>query len=176
MPQLCAYYSLFKFHQWAFYIAATNKGLCFVGSMPASEEECLNWLSIHLTDHTSEHSDAHLMRYCEAFRSFLSGTSTTIDGPIILIGSTFQKQVWSSLKTIPYGKTMTYGELALNNGLSSKYARAVGTAIGRNPLLIVYPCHRVVPKSSPSKRFRGGLIMKQMLLSLERHHFESLNY
>ncbi|PRY77130.1 methylated-DNA--[protein]-cysteine S-methyltransferase, partial [Alkalibacterium olivapovliticus] len=80
------------------------------------------------------------------------------------------KKIWNSLRTIPYGETLTYSELAVKNGLSPKAARSVGSAIGKNPLLIVYPCHRVVPKSSVPRGFRGGLEMKSSLLTLEQAH------
>jgi len=72
------------------------------------------------------------------------------------------------LNAIPYGETLTYSELASSIGYSPKAARAMGTALAANPLLIVNPCHRVVPKSSKPKAFRGGLAMKEKLLALEK--------
>ncbi|GEN50134.1 methylated-DNA--[protein]-cysteine S-methyltransferase [Alkalibacterium pelagium] len=165
-----SYYGLFSFEHWQFYIAATNEGLCFVGSMPASVEECLNWLAAHYPDHSAEKNEVELRPYVEAFQSYLSGQSRSIDVPVVQNGTDFQKKIWQSLAAIPYGETVTYGQLAEKNGLSPKAARSVGTAIGKNPLLIVFPCHRVVPKSSAPKKFRGGLDMKAQLLKLEKEH------
>lgn len=164
------FYSLFSFEDWQFYIASTDEGLCFVGSMPASEEECLSWLAAHYPDHSIEKNEAELRPYAEAFQSYLSGQSRSIDVPVVQNGTDYQKKIWRSLATIPYGETVTYGQLAEKNGLSPKAARSVGTAIGKNPLLIVYPCHRVVPKSSAPRKFRGGLDMKTQLLKLEQEH------
>lgn len=81
-------------------------------------------------------------------------------------GTGFQKSVWKILLTIPYGKTMTYGQIAkvLGPGMS---ARAVGQAVGRNPIAIVIPCHRVLGTGGKITGFSGGLDIKRELLHLE---------
>ncbi|MCC5894355.1 MAG: methylated-DNA--[protein]-cysteine S-methyltransferase [Alkalibacterium sp.] len=162
------YYSLISYEDWSFYIAATLEGLCFVGSMPASKEECLNWIQSRFPLATIEENQERLAPYEKAVTDYLSKRSSLIDVPVVQIGTSFQKKIWNSLRTIPYGETITYSELAVKNDLSPKAARSVGSAIGKNPLLIVYPCHRVVPKSSLPRGFRGGLDMKMNLLTLER--------
>lgn len=167
MTHTC-YYALVDYKQWTFYIAATKDGLCFVGSMPASKEECLNWIDAQFEKVTIEENPDELKPYENAFISYFSKKSTSINVPVVQSGSPFQKKIWNSLMTIPYGETITYSELAEKNELSPKAARAVGSAIGKNPLLIVYPCHRVVPKSSLPRAFRGGLAMKSQLLALEK--------
>lgn len=162
------YYSLLCYNEWSFYLAATQEGLCFVGSMPASKDECLNWIDSSFPHAIIEENPIQLAPYITAITQYLSEKSASIDVPVIQIGTPFQKKIWNSLRTIPYGETITYSELAVKNGLSPKAARSVGSAIGKNPLLIVYPCHRVVPKSSLPKGFRGGLSMKAELLMLEQ--------
>ncbi len=86
--------------------------------------------------------------------------------PIALHGTTFQQSVWNLLRTIPYGETCSYGELAdlLGNRLA---IRAVGLANGRNPISIIIPCHRVVGSNGSLMGYAGGLERKRRLLELE---------
>jgi len=87
--------------------------------------------------------------------------------PLNPSGTEFQKKVWTALSTIPFGETRSYGEVAKQIG-NMKAARAVGAANGRNPILIVIPCHRVVGASGELTGFAGGLPAKKLLLNLER--------
>ncbi|RCH68239.1 methylated-DNA--[protein]-cysteine S-methyltransferase [Streptomyces sp. SDr-06] len=82
-------------------------------------------------------------------------------------GTAFQRRVWAELDTIAYGTTTSYGEIARRIGATSVHVRAVGTAIGRNPLLVVRPCHRVIGSDGSLKGYAGGLERKQALLGLE---------
>ncbi|MFF4184412.1 methylated-DNA--[protein]-cysteine S-methyltransferase [Streptomyces sp. NPDC001691] len=82
-------------------------------------------------------------------------------------GTAFQRRVWAELDTIAYGTTTSYGEIARRIGATSVQVRAVGTAIGRNPLLVVRPCHRVIGSDGSLKGYAGGLERKQALLGLE---------
>lgn len=95
--------------------------------------------------------------------------------PVRLRGTAFQKEVWGILQEIPYGKTITYKEIAnriaAHRGLSSMSAQAVGNAVGRNPVSIVVPCHRVVGKDGSLTGYAGGVEKKAWLLTLERADF-----
>ncbi|MFD7442610.1 methylated-DNA--[protein]-cysteine S-methyltransferase [Streptomyces sp. NPDC059909] len=83
-------------------------------------------------------------------------------------GSTeFQRRVWRALEDIPYGETVTYGQIAERIGSAGAGIRAVGTAIGRNPLLVVRPCHRVIGADGALRGYAGGLERKERLLGLE---------
>ncbi|MFF4231538.1 methylated-DNA--[protein]-cysteine S-methyltransferase [Streptomyces sp. NPDC001820] len=82
-------------------------------------------------------------------------------------GTEFQRRVWQVLEEIPYGRTATYGEIAARVGTSAVGVRAVGTAIGRNPLLVVRPCHRVIGADGALRGYAGGLERKERLLGLE---------
>ncbi|MET7616597.1 methylated-DNA--[protein]-cysteine S-methyltransferase [Streptomyces sp. NPDC005408] len=82
-------------------------------------------------------------------------------------GSDFQRRVWQALEEIPYGATATYGQIAERIGTSAAGVRAVGTAIGRNPLLVVRPCHRVIGADGTLRGYAGGLERKERLLGLE---------
>lgn len=82
-------------------------------------------------------------------------------------GTEFQRRVWSAVDSIPYGETTSYGKLAASMGASRAAVRAVGTAIGRNPLLVVRPCHRIVGADGSLTGYAGGLERKRLLLDLE---------
>jgi methylated-DNA-[protein]-cysteine S-methyltransferase len=81
-------------------------------------------------------------------------------------GTEFQNKVWNALRTIPFGETRSYGQIAEQIG-SRKAVRAVGAANGRNPLSIIVPCHRVIGADGTLTGFAGGLKIKQQLLALE---------
>jgi methylated-DNA-[protein]-cysteine S-methyltransferase len=85
--------------------------------------------------------------------------------PLAPIGSEFRHKVWTALRRIPYGKVITYGEIARRLGI--KYARAIGGAVGRNPVSIIIPCHRVVGSNRSLTGYAGGLAVKTKLLGLE---------
>jgi methylated-DNA-[protein]-cysteine S-methyltransferase len=97
---------------------------------------------------------------------YLAGARRAFDLPIAARGDTFQHQVWALLADIPYGTTTTYGELAARLG-DATLAQDVGRAVGRNPLSIVVPCHRVVGKDGKLTGYAGGLDRKRFLLNLE---------
>ncbi|WP_162012887.1 methylated-DNA--[protein]-cysteine S-methyltransferase [Streptococcus sp. S784/96/1] len=83
-------------------------------------------------------------------------------------GTAFQKKVWAALADIPYRETITYGQLA--EQLSCKSAQAIGSAVGKNPLSILVPCHRVLGSKGQLTGYSGGLERKRYLLELEKNH------
>jgi len=88
--------------------------------------------------------------------------------PLDLSGATaFQREVWEEARRIPWGKTLSYGDLAKRLGRSTAAARAVGQALGANPIPILIPCHRVLPSAGGLGGFSAGLPWKQALLELE---------
>ena len=91
---------------------------------------------------------------------------TTPLAPLLSLGTPFQAEVWEALRTIPYGKTSSYANIAEHIG-RPKAVRAVGSANGRNPLSIFVPCHRVIGKSGKLTGYAGGLEQKFYLLQLE---------
>ncbi|NUR38505.1 MAG: methylated-DNA--[protein]-cysteine S-methyltransferase, partial [Streptomyces sp.] len=82
-------------------------------------------------------------------------------------GTEFRERVWAALDDVPYGATVTYGEIAARAGASRAAVRAVGGAIGANPLLIVRPCHRVIGANGSMTGYAGGLECKTALLTVE---------
>ncbi|MGW6284246.1 methylated-DNA--[protein]-cysteine S-methyltransferase [Streptomyces sp. NPDC055107] len=108
---------------------------------------------------------AEVARQLEAY---FAGRSTRFDVPLAEdAGTEFQRRVWAALESIPYGSTVSYGEVAARVGSSGAGVRAVGTAIGRNPLLVVRPCHRVIGADGALRGYAGGLERKKLLLGIE---------
>ncbi|HEY3275613.1 MAG TPA: methylated-DNA--[protein]-cysteine S-methyltransferase [Syntrophorhabdaceae bacterium] len=102
--------------------------------------------------------------------AYFSGRPENFDIPLSLRGTPFQRAVWGLLRTIPAGKTSTYGALAiqLREQGRAAYPRAVGGAIGRNPLSLIVPCHRVIGSNGRLTGYAGGLDRKALLLDLEK--------
>lgn len=101
--------------------------------------------------------------------AYFAGELRQFDLALAPRGSVFQRQVWRALREIPYGRTVSYGELARRIGRPTA-SRAVGAANGRNPLPIVVPCHRVIGGTGKLTGFYGGLHLKEALLGLEGRH------
>ncbi len=97
---------------------------------------------------------------------YFKGGRKTFDIPLDIEGTDFQKRVWNELLKIPYGKTISYLQLARNLG-DEKAIRAAGTANGRNPIAIIIPCHRVIGSNGDLVGYGGGLDKKKYLLELE---------
>ena len=103
---------------------------------------------------------------------YFSGEETPITFPLQPKGTIFQERVWKILQEIPYGETMTYGEIAQRiakeKGIATYSAQAVGQAVGKNPISILIPCHRVLGKNGALTGYAGGVHRKEQLLRIER--------
>ncbi len=99
-------------------------------------------------------------------QQYFAGKRVDFDLPLAPEGTAFQRAVWQRLQEIPYGETISYGELAKRVG-NPKASRAVGAANGSNPIPIVIPCHRVIGSNGKLTGFGGGLPTKERLLALE---------
>ncbi len=128
-----------------------------------------------------EHEEGELPVF-EAARKWLdiyfSGKEPDFMPPVHMTGSPFRLGVWKLLGQIPYGETVTYGELARmvagQRGLSRMSAQAVGGAVGHNPISIIVPCHRVVGSDGSLTGYAGGVAKKERLLALEGVDMEKL--
>lgn len=109
---------------------------------------------------------AVLDRASEQLQAYFEGRRRRFDLPLELVGTAFQREVWQALLAIPFGATSTYREVAARIG-RPQAVRAVGGAIGRNPVSIVVPCHRVVGSDGSLTGFGGGLPRKRALLGIE---------
>ena len=110
--------------------------------------------------------DELLFETAREFGEYLAGRSNAIHCPFALYGTGFQQGVWKKLLQVPRGTTVTYSQLALEAG-HPRSVRAVGTAVGMNPLTVLVPCHRVLPAAGGIGNFGGGPEMKARLLELE---------
>ncbi len=110
-------------------------------------------------------------RVREWLDTYFSGREPDFMPPLLLRGTDFQKEVWNLLRKIPYGQTATYGEiskrLAAVRGVERMSARAVGAAVGRNPISIIVPCHRVIGANGSLTGYAAGTDKKAFLLNLE---------
>lgn len=107
-----------------------------------------------------------LRKAVQQLEEYFSGKRTEFELPIKFTGTDFQIKVWEGLRTIPYGETRSYGEMAIQIG-SPKAARAVGNANNKNQILILVPCHRVIGADGSLVGFGAGLDVKKYLLELE---------
>ncbi|MFS1162582.1 methylated-DNA--[protein]-cysteine S-methyltransferase [Aeromonas salmonicida] len=113
--------------------------------------------------------DLALAPYVEQFAAYFAGRLQHFDLPLAAKGTPFQQSVWRALCDIPYGKTVSYLEIAQSIG-NHKAVRAVGAANGRNPLSIIVPCHRVIGRSGELTGYAGGIPIKRWLLALEQQN------
>ncbi|HUK72011.1 MAG TPA: methylated-DNA--[protein]-cysteine S-methyltransferase [Streptosporangiaceae bacterium] len=112
-------------------------------------------------------TDARFAAPASQLRDYFAGRRTEFDLQVGLEGTPFQRRVWAALQEIPFGETISYGELAHRIGQRTA-ARAVGLANGRNPISIIVPCHRVIGADGSLTGYGGGLARKQHLLAFER--------
>ncbi len=112
---------------------------------------------------------ALLVRLKEELEEYFYGRLKEFSIPLHPAGTQFQKKVWDVLRTVPYGATCSYGELAGKAG-NEKACRAVGMANHQNPILILIPCHRVIGANGSLTGYAAGIENKKYLLELERAH------
>ena len=155
-----------KHGHWDLYIAAIDEGLCYVGTKNANFEDLENWVKKRLPGYSLFEEEIGLQFFTTELIGYLDGQRKEFTASISLHGTPFQQSVWQALVEIPYGETVSYSTIAERIGKPTA-VRAVGTAIGANPMLIIVPCHRVIGKNGSLTGFRGGLTMKEQLLELE---------
>lgn len=126
---------------------------------------------IPLAGATEQHDDPVLLNVRQWLEQYFLGNLLPIPCPLAPKGTNFQKQVWDLLLEIPYGQTVTYGELAkmiaTASGREKMSAQAVGQAVGANPIAILIPCHRVLGAGGKLTGYTGGIDKKIFLLELE---------
>ena len=159
-------------------LAATDQGLCVVTLPRRSKQDTMRTLARELRrGRFAEQKSAADLRQPDAQRwvkqgveqltRFFEGTLQAIDLCVDLrAGTPFQRKVWRQALRIPYGRVRSYGWLAIRLG-GRQYARAVGLALGANPIPIVVPCHRIVSHDGSLGGFSCGLPVKRKLLALE---------
>ena len=138
-----------------------------MGSQNKSFEELSDWAKKRFPGCSLVENGVKLEPYSIELIEYFEGKRKNFSAPFDYQGTEFQVAVWNALCEIPFGETKSYSDIA--NYINKPAAvRAVGTAIGANPVLITVPCHRVVGKNGSLTGYRGGLEMKTQLLDLER--------
>jgi O-6-methylguanine DNA methyltransferase len=149
------------------WVACSAQGVCkLVFPREGAKSALDRWLGTHLPRHESTTSSALLEQTSAELGEYFAGTRHAFTVPLDLRGQPFQRSVWHALTTIPYGHTVSYGELARTLA-TPKAARAVGAACGANPVPVIAPCHRVLGSDGSLHGFGGGLPLKAWLLRHE---------
>mgnify|MGYP000179529133 CR=1 FL=1 len=148
------------------HLAASSKGLCYILWPNKPFEVMENWVKKRFPNASLVYEQEKLAVYAQQIEEYLNGQRKIFDIPLDLCGTDFQMAVWQALLKIPYGTTKSYSDIAKEIG-RPKAVRAVGGAIGANPVPIVVPCHRVIGKDGSLTGFAGGLDIKQQLLKIE---------
>ena len=128
-----------------------------------SEPALERWLRSHMP-HSAETEVLHAA--LAQLREYFAGKRQAFDVPVDPAGTEFQRRVWDAVRAIPFGETTSYGKIAAALG-SSQLARAVGAAVGANPIPIIIPCHRVIGADTSLTGYGGGLRRKIWLLRHE---------
>ncbi|MFF2890396.1 methylated-DNA--[protein]-cysteine S-methyltransferase [Paenibacillus sp. NPDC057967] len=163
------YGALLEHGSWSVPIGATENGLCCVGAIGESLEDLIRRESSRYKASHWVRDDDKLKVYMNQLKQYWDGERLSFSFPHDVKGTPFQQAIWEALQAIPYGATVSYSDIAQAIGKPAA-VRAVGSAIGANPVLITVPCHRVVGKNGALTGYRGGLPMKTKLLELEHEH------
>jgi len=134
------------------YIRASGETIVYIGFENVKEKENVTPV---------------IKRTIEQLNEYFSGKRKEFDIPLNVEGSELQKNVCDSLMKIPYGETVTYKDIANDIG-NPKAIRAVATAIGKNPISIIIPCHRVIGSDGNMRGYAGGIPFKEYLLGVEK--------
>lgn len=149
-------------------VMASDTGLCQIGLPGELFEQVRRRLHRHIADAVLVESGVITQPYVDQLAEYLRGTRRRFDCPIELHGTPFQLRVWQAMSEVPYGTTCSYRELARRVGQPNA-PRAVGAAVGANPIPPVVPCHRIVASGGKLGGYRGGGPMKVALLRLEQY-------
>jgi methylated-DNA-[protein]-cysteine S-methyltransferase len=138
-------------------IEATERGLCGI------------WFPFRARDSVPSSGKNEVMTVAkQELSAYFAGDLTAFSVPLDWQGTRFQESVWQALLAVPYGETVTYGDIARAIG-RPRSSRPVGGAVGKNPLPIIVPCHRIIGSDGSLTGFTGGLDIKIRLLELEGH-------
>jgi O-6-methylguanine DNA methyltransferase len=154
-------------------VIINEEGICafYFGNQPEKRKTVANYLKkgtlgISLTNGLLKHSNVW-----KGLTAYALGESSKIDVSLYpLTGTPFERSVWKTLEKIPYGHLVSYSWVARESG-HAKAIRAVANAIGKNPIPILIPCHRVIRKNGELGGFSSGLEMKKTLLKIEKISF-----
>lgn len=160
------YYGKVNWEPMFFYVVASKEALYYIGSKNTPLDEATHWVKKRYPKAILTEDTDVIAPYEAQLREYFNGNRQIFDTNMTLKGTEFQEAVWQALQTIPYGETRSYADIATQIK-RPKAVRAVGSAIGANPIPIIVPCHRVIAKNGKLSGFRGGVDLKQRLLKRE---------
>ena len=149
------YYDFYTYKNWQFLLIASAKGLRSIDL----------YVDQDLKDY--KHDTSFMMPYINTLSNYFKGETIPKDLPLDLIGTAFEKQVWHELYKIPFGQTKSYKDIAMLIQNPKAY-QAVGNAVGKNPILCLIPCHRIIKSDGSIGGFSSDIHLKVDLLHFER--------
>lgn len=155
---------------WSGFLVVSKDGLAYVSHYTKDLYDVSNWQSKFYPNSILVSDSKKVALYKKQFEEYLAGKRYSFDFPVDLKGTSFQREVWKALLTIPYGQTASYLDIAHQLDRDFKSAQAIGGAVSANPMSIVYPCHRIVGKDGSLTGYAGGLEIKKRLLNHELEH------
>ena len=164
-------YTLYRSPLGWILLASTDTGICQL-SIGSSKSRLVDELRSEFGPQIVR-DDTSLARHVNGLKKYFRGEKVIFKGPFHLLGTGFQRRIWKALLTIPYGEVRTYGQIACK-AESPRGFRATGQAVGKNPLAIMIPCHRVIASGGRIGGFGLGLAMKRQLLEIEGFPARSL--
>lgn len=162
------YYYTFATSFGRMFLASTDQGLCMANFIDTAIENQFNWLKKYFNEENIiEDKNKNIDAFTQ-LEEYFNEERKDFDLKIHLIGTPFQEKVWKALTEIQFGEILTYKDVSCSLG-DAKKCRAVGGAVGKNPIIIVVPCHRVIGSNGKLTGFSslGGLELKKRLLDLE---------
>lgn len=156
---------------WSGFLIVTDTGLSYVSHFTDDLSDVTKWQMKYYPNSKLVSDAEKVAPYKKQFEEYLKGERKEFDLPVDIKGTEFQKKVWEALLRVPYGQTASYSDIARTIGKDYRHARAVGGAVGKNPLSIMYPCHRIVGEDGTLTGYGGGLDNKVTLLNHELKYF-----
>ncbi len=158
--------SQYKSPLGTYIIGSSSRGVVFIKTESRTSSLMARWRRQGIEIKNTIGQNDEIIAELEAY---FTGDLQKFSVPLDLRGTEFQRQIWELLLSIPYGETRSYGQIASAIG-RPEASRAVGQAVGTNPIAIIVPCHRVIGTSGGLVGYGGGLHRKQALLELEAGH------
>jgi O-6-methylguanine DNA methyltransferase len=147
------------------YVASTEKGLCKIALPKDGKSSFFGWINENFSSDEIVDDRRRNSVVIRQLNEYFVGKRTRFDLDVDLIGTKFQQRIWMEIAKVPYGRVSTYKQIAKQ--IHSKGYRAVGATIGKNPIPIVIPCHRIVGSNLKLVGYSGGIKLKEYLLRLE---------
>jgi len=161
------YASKILWEEWCFVLVSSEQGIRLIDLHGTSLSELSERLGVEIVQGGMKTAAVNQDLARQEIEEYLNGDRKSFSSPLDMRGTSFQIEVWNELLNILYGETRSYGEIAAAVG-RPRAARAIGAAVGANPLPIIVPCHRVIGKNGSLVGFGGGLRLKERLLLLEK--------